>query len=184
FVDSMQMDGRTMNRITSRCAIVGAVLLVGTPLATYAQDAGSRLRDLERQQDLQRLEQAPQPAEPEALAPRELAPEPGETSFIVRGVQFTGQPELLPGPVRDRVTESLKGKRVGLGAVRAAADEATAALHKEGHVLARVVLPPQDVTDGVVTFNVVEAGLEGIELESGPGVRAREDRLRTIGEAH
>src|SRR5690606_22689436 len=100
------------------------------------------------------------------------------------GVQFTGQPELLPGPVRDRVTESLKGKRVGLGAVRAAADEATAALHKEGHVLARVVLPPQDVTDGVVTFNVVEAGLEGIELESGPGVRAREDRLRTIGEAH
>jgi len=88
----MQMDGRTMNRITSRCAIVGAVLLVGTPLATYAQDAGSRLRDLERQQDLQRLKQAPQPSEPEALALRELAPEPGETPFIVRGVQFTGQP--------------------------------------------------------------------------------------------
>src|SRR5690606_8918640 len=81
-------------------------------------------------------------------------------------------------------TESLKGKRVGVRALRAAADDATAALHKEGHVLTRVLLPPQDVTDGTVSFYVVEAALESIELESGPEVRARQDRLRAIGEAH
>src|SRR5690606_1509037 len=62
--------------------IVGAVLLGGVPLAGYAQDAGSRLRDLERQQNLQRLERAPEPTEPEARPPRELAPERGET-FVV-----------------------------------------------------------------------------------------------------
>lgn len=163
--------------------LLGAFLLGAVPSGASAQDAGARIRDLERREDLQRLERMPEPVEEDTPASREPAPEQGETIFIER-LRFAGRAELLSEETRRRLTENLSGRRAGLAAIRAAADEATAALQEDGRLLARAVLPPQDITDGVVTIEIVEGTLERIELESGSAVRAREERLRAIGESH
>lgn len=144
-----------------------------------AQDAGSLLREQQRQQELQRPERLPQLEEGRQDAPRIVGPEKGET-IIIRQLLFTGMVELLPEAERARIAEGVKGKRFGIVGIKTIADEVTIAIQKRGHMLGYAVLPPQDITDGNVTIRILEGTLEKTEFDRNHGARVRETLLDRI----
>ncbi|MER9300882.1 BamA/TamA family outer membrane protein [Mesorhizobium sp. M0621] len=157
------------------------LLLAATSLPTLAQDAGSLLREQQRQQELQRLRRLPQPEEPGRQPALIAGPERGET-IILRELRFAGKIELLPEAERAQLAATVKGKRLGIAGLYALADKVTAALQRQGRLLARAVLPQQDITEGFVTIKIVEGVFEKTDFERGKGVRVREGLLRAIGE--
>ncbi len=161
------------------CGILACVSFCASFVSTaFAQDAGSLLREQQRQEQRQtplRLPEAERPAAAPVLPPAE-----GEETVLVRTLRFAGKTELLPEAERARIAAAVIGKRLGIAGLRALADEVTAALQRQGRLLAHAVLPPQDVTDGTVTIEIVEGSLERIELHRDAGVRAAESRLRAL----
>lgn len=179
--------------------IIAAALLTGFSGTALTQDAGALLREQQRQQELQKPERLPKPEETgDKQAPLELRlsdmleatpanprdkqtpPETGETLFV-RELRFTGKADLLPPAERERFAAALRNKRAGIADFQALADEVTALLQKQGHLLARAALPPQDVTAGVVTLDIAEGALQRIDIERSKGARIREELLRAIG---
>lgn len=66
-------------------------------------------------------------------------------------MHIAGKVDLLPEAERARLIAETKGQRLELTGLFALADEIAASLQKQGHLLARAVVPPQDITGGVVT---------------------------------
>jgi hemolysin activation/secretion protein len=163
-----------------RCrAVLVVALIAGAAVPAVAQDAGSLLREMQRQQELQRQERLPVPDEVRPQQAPTTVPERGER-ITVKGVRFTGKVELLPPDERKRLAASVRGKRLGIKGLYALADQVTAALQGRGRLLARALLPPQDVTSGIVTIEIAEGALKTITLDRAKGVRVREDLLRAI----
>lgn len=177
----MSGHARVKNDEKIRCRralyVCGAIVLLAT--GALAQDAGSLLREQQRQQELQRLERLPEPEEVGPAKSLITGPEEGET-IVVRQVLFTGKVELLPEMERARIAESVKGKRLGIMGIKTIADEVTIAIQKRGRMLGYAVLPPQDITEGTVTIRILEGRLEKTEFERKDGVRVREGLLSQI----
>lgn len=163
------------------CSITAAVLLTGASGTALAQDAGALLREQQRHQELQKPELLPEPEEP---GNKQVPPAPHETgeTLLVKELRFTGKVDMLPPAERERFAGAIRNEYAGLASLQALADEVTAELQKQGRLLARAVLPPQDITEGVVTLNVAEGTLERIDIERGKGARIREELLRAISQ--
>ena len=159
--------------------ITATAFLIGVSGTALAQDAGALLREQQRQQELQKSERLSKPEESRVKQAPSAAPETGET-VLIKEVRFTGKAELLAPAERERIVAEILNRRVGIAGLLAVADEVTGALQKQGRLLARAVLPPQDITAGVVTFDITEGALERIDIERGKGVRVRESLLRGI----
>lgn len=164
--------------VRGRAVLVG-LLLGGVECPALAQDAGSLLREQQRQQELQRQELLSKPEDVRPQQPPAAVPERGET-VIVRTLRFTGKTALLPSAERERLIASVRGKRLGIRRLYALADQVTASLQGQGRLLARAILPPQDITAGIVTIDIVEGVLDKIAFERAKGARVREDLLRGI----
>ena len=128
---------------------------------------------------MQRQKGLPAPDEIRSQQAPVAIPDRGER-IIVKGVRFTGKVELLPPAEREQLAASVRGKRLGIKGLYALADQVTAALQGSGRLLARALLPPQDVTSGIVTIEIAEGALKTITLDRANGVRVREDLLRAI----
>jgi hemolysin activation/secretion protein len=184
-IHSIGMQEVQSPRYMSRCllrTVAAAALLTGVSDAVLAQDAGSLLREQQRRQELQQPERLPKPEESRDKPAPLASPETGET-LLVKELRFTGKTELLPPAERERFAVALQYKRVGMASLQALADEVTAALQKQGRLLARAILPPQDITAGVVTLDIAEGTLERIDIEPGKNVRIRKDLLQAIGQS-
>ncbi|KAF0116041.1 MAG: hypothetical protein FD149_1453 [Rhodospirillaceae bacterium] len=148
--------------------------LTGTARAQTAPDAGTVLREQERLHAPQIL---PSPA-PEETAP---PPQKGETTtgatITIQAIHFTGRVDLLSAEEQKAFVATTTGQRLGLADLRALTEQVTALLQKKGHVLARAVLPPQDVTAGAVDIAIVSSTLEAIDFQTGGDVRITEGTL-------
>lgn len=173
---AIRMSGLLVHGIT--------MLLAGLYGSAMAQDAGTLLQEQQWQQKMQK--QPARSPEPEPLPYKQTAPARQETSqtFVVKELRFTGKADLLPVAERKLFADGIQDKRVGITELQALADKVTSALQQQGHLLARAILPPQDVTAGTVTLAIAEGTLERIDIERGKEVRIREDLLRAIGEKH
>lgn len=138
------------------------------------------LREQERQRELQRLELTPPAPEEREQAP-EAGPETGAT-ILVEEIRFAGKAGLLTAAEREEIAGGAEGRQLGLAGLRALVDQVTFLLQQKGLLLARAVLPPQDITEGVVVIEIVEGRLEETEFQRSERVRIREDLLRAIGE--
>ncbi|WP_244293726.1 ShlB/FhaC/HecB family hemolysin secretion/activation protein [Pannonibacter sp. I15F10I1] len=170
---------RGVARPLAAAALVAAMGGAGMPAA--AQDAGSLLREQQRRLDMQR----PLPgmdAEAAAQSPQGrpvTASDEGQT-ILVTGLRFTGRADLLPPASQAAIIAAGKGKRLGIGGIQALASQTTAALQAQGHLLASAILPPQDITEGVITIEIRQGRLEEASFERAEGMRASEARLRAI----
>lgn len=151
------------------------LLVLGAP--AQAQDAGSLLREQERREELQRLERLTKPEEARPEKAPERVPETGET-ILVKEIRYTGKTELLTEAERSGFAAEAEGQRLGVAGLQALADRITFALQQKGHLLARAVLPSQDITEGVVHITILEGLIEHIEFEPGAGTRIRNSLLR------
>lgn len=184
FLHSMQIketkSARRMPGFLLR-GITAAALLSCSSGTVMSQDAGSLLREQQRQQALQKPERLPAPEESRTKPAPPAPHETGET-LIVKELRFTGKAELLPLVEQERFAAAIQNKNAGFASLQALADEVTSELQKRGRLLARASLPPQDITAGVVTIDVAEGTLERIDIERGKDVRVQEDLLRAIGQ--
>jgi len=155
-------------------AIVAAVHLY--PSAQTLPDAGSTRQQIELNRE-QRLPQAVRPAP--VTPPPEIQPRDGVTvnvkSFQLAGNRLLSTQELMPG-LADFV-----GRTLDFAGLQRATD-AVAAAYRESGWLARVYLPEQDISEGIITLQVVEARFAGLRLEGEPSKRVLASKVQAFFE--
>ena len=145
---------------------------VSTAATTYGQEAETDAGSLLRQ------EEALQRPEPEPLLEfEEEAPLPeltgiGDTTVEVQRVEFTGDTDLVGLASLEAVVAEAIGRELDFQGLQALAERVTRHLKDEGWVLARAFLPEQDVTDGVITIEIVPGRLD---------IQGRAFRIEAVG---
>ncbi|MFM9816340.1 UNVERIFIED_CONTAM: hypothetical protein K0B97_00150 [Spiribacter pallidus] len=119
-------------------------------------DAGSILR---QEEALQREEPAPL-REPEVEAPLPELTGIGEVTVTVESVEFTGATDLVEAAALEEAVDEAIGQTLDFEGLQALAERVTRRLKDEGWVLARAYLPEQDVTDGLVTIEILPGRLD------------------------
>lgn len=150
--------------------------------------AGSSGATLQRQieEDRRRREEEREAARPitEPLR-REVqetpAVQPGVESvrFMVREIRFTVS-ELLSPEELAAIASEFQGRVLSLADLQQVAARVNELYRKKGIVTAQAVIPPQDVSTGVVTVRLVEGRLGKISIEGNESTRESyvTDRLR------
>lgn len=159
-----------------RCLTVRAAWLLCLlgPAGLNAQtlpDAGALRQQIERGLETP-LPGPATPLRPAEPAPLRLAE---GVSLEVRAFRFAGN-TLLGDASLQGVVQPLTGRRLGFAELQQAA-QAVAQRYREAGWIVRAYLPEQDVTDGTVTIQVVEARFAGARLSDPPPTRVTADTL-------
>jgi hemolysin activation/secretion protein len=154
------------------CVFAASLLAPVGLRAQSVPDAGSVLKQIEQQQ------RNPLPAESEPLF---LPPAPmkslGGATLVVKTFEFAGNTRLA-SPQLARSVQDFVGREIGFSELQNAAIAVANAYRDAGWVV-RAYLPQQEITDGTVTIQVIEATLGGVQVE-GEATRASPARLRKI----
>ena len=172
-----------------RAALVAAAVVAApaaaqqVPVIPPAADPGAiQQRQLEqerrrREEERERLApKAPLKLEtPEAPAPRAPAE---AVRFLVREIDFTPS-EILSAAELEAIAADYRGRQVTLADLQQLAERINALYKAKGVVTARAVIPPQDVSGGVVRVQLVEGKLGRISIEGNATTSSGyiEDRL-------
>lgn len=144
--------------------IVGFQLLLAFSPVAHAQTSAGQLLQQNRE-----LEPMP-PVLPDATrapSPVEVQPlevKPGQVSFVVKQFVFTGNTKVKTEDLQTIVAD-LVGKKISFDDLKRAADAITE-YYRDNGWLVRVILPQQDITEGIVTFRIIEAKLGGIKIDN------------------
>jgi len=137
----------------ARIACAGFVLLSPASFAQTPPDAGSTLRELEREP---LAPPPPPPPPPSVTEPPAPAPRPApEARFVLKEVRISGNTVFQAAPLAELLRDML-GREVGFEELSQAADRITAYYRARGYLLSRAYLPPQEIRDGVVQIAVLE----------------------------
>ena len=135
-----------------------SILLSGVTQAQTPPDAGSVLRQIEQDQ----RRELPPESEPQIAEPTPMDSSGGAT-ITVEQYRFVGN-TLLSDTELAKVVEPYADRPAGFAELQAAAMAVAEAYRDAGWVV-RAFLPQQDVTDGTVTVEVVEAKLGDVQIE-------------------
>lgn len=168
------------------CSVAGLAGLGCTTAAAQTSPVDPGL--LLQQQRAVAPPDTPLPAVPPLLPPARLEPAAADDSvrLTVRGFRLEGRIEAIAPDELMSLLAPEQGRTLGLGELRAAVGRIGALYRARGHFLARAVLPPQDVTDGIVTVHVLEGRLDpvdGVQLRSASGRMPLDEALarRIVG---
>ncbi|WP_232071252.1 ShlB/FhaC/HecB family hemolysin secretion/activation protein [Paraburkholderia pallida] len=114
----------------------------------------------------------------QSSTPAEAAPAAGEFAFVVNAFDFGGALSEAEQQRVDAFLAPWHGRSVTLAQLQTLRDELTTVLYNGGDTLARVTLPPQTVTAGVVRFGIERGHVESIGVENGSKVSTH--RLKAI----
>ena len=150
-----------------------------TGLNAWAQalpDAGSIRQQIEPSRALP----LPPAAPPQRVAPTpEIKPPVGMTvnvkSFQLSGHRLLSAEELMPA------LAEFVGRTLDFAGLQRATD-AVAAAYREAGWLARVYLPEQDISEGTITLQVVEARFAGLRMEGEPSKRVLSSDIQAFFE--
>lgn len=151
-----------------RCISLAFQIVVCAPALLLAAQAHAQLVPPDAGAVRQQIEQAREfPQAPAVQAPPSAAVPPsptlGSVAVNVRLFRFQGN-RLLSN---EQLAEAVKGfvnRRLDWNGLQRAAD-AVASAYRESGWLAQVALPEQDISDSVVTLQVVEAHFAGLRIE-------------------
>ncbi len=136
-----------------RIKALGLALAVVCPFASaqFTPDAGSILRQTERE-----LTQKPSVSKaPKLESPSPKTSQQAETTLTVSSFRFAGNKTLSQEQLSS-VVQSYLNRPLGFADLQQAADAVTAAYREAGWVV-RAYLPKQNINQGVVTIQVIEA---------------------------
>lgn len=148
-----------------------AAVLIGLAAGGHAQttvpDAGSLLRQIEQSEQQPRLPRAraPLPAPAPAVEPQ------GGMTLTVSRFRFAGNQLIADADLLDAVAP-WQGRPVGFAELQKAANAVSARYREQGW-LVRAYLPKQDIENGVVTIQVVEAVFGQTRIDAAEGLRLR-----------
>lgn len=159
----------------------GVSLASSKVAAQSAPDAGSVLRQIERQEsvDTPRL---PNVAPPPAASAAEVSPQ-AEQTILVKRFRFIGNASMDES-VLQNIVANYRGQNLTATQLQNIADE-IAAIYQERGFLATATLPRQDVSEGEITIQVTEAKFGGIVFDDsqlGGGLRVPSDTVKKFVE--
>jgi hemolysin activation/secretion protein len=138
-----------------------------TALAQTIPDAGSLLREAERQQP-----RLPTPA-PQAVPQAPATPEQSAVRVQVKGFRFSGN-TLMTEPELQALLAPWVGKESSFTELQQAINAIAEAYRARGG-FARPQLPAQDVSSGIIQINIIEGRLGAVRIDDG-GQTLRVDR--------
>lgn len=110
---------------------------------------------------------------------RELVDAGAGPTFFVREIKVTGN-TLIPSEDLAPLLDVGEGDDMTLGILTLHANEVTAAYAAQGYFLARAFIPAQEIKNGVVTLQIVEGKLGGIEVNGNKKIASEQIIGRTI----
>ncbi len=162
------------------CAAAAALVTC----STYAQvvvppsaDPGAlqqrRIEEDQRRLEQERLERTPAVA-PVIEAPKApaTAPVASQVRFKVNAVKFSPASEVLSAEELKALADAFVGKEVSFADLQRLAEQVNAAYRERGVVTARAIIPPQDVSSGNITLQLVEGKLGEIRVKGNESTRA------------
>lgn len=156
-----------MNRINKKLHLaVCAALVTLMPVASYAVSPNPNPSDPSAGQILQQIERdlevKPLPALP---AIEQAAPEPEDQGpmVVVKQFKFVGN-KVLTAAELEGALEALTGREISITQLKGAVD-LIAAFYREKGFLATATLPEQDITEGVIIINIVEAVFGDVKVD-------------------
>lgn len=132
---------------------------------SHTPDAGSLRQQIEQQRELPLPQAAP---EPRVSPPPAAQPHQG-VSIAVKSFRIAGNTLLSSDALLASLTEFV-GHELDYAGLQRASDAVSGAYRQAGW-LARVYLPKQDVSAGVITLQVVESRFAGLRFEGQPSQR-------------
>lgn len=152
--------------------VLFAAWALSVPLTSFAADAPDAGRLLREQPKF-----APQPFTPPLVAPTEKPVEPvrepqGPT-LQVKGFRFQGVTLVSEADLKVALADGL-GKTLTVDELTRLTNRVTAFYASKGYV-ARAVLPPQDIEDGIVLIIVIEAKVSSLIINNS-GERVQSER--------
>lgn len=151
-----------------------SIFVYSNTSAQAIPDAGSILQQIERDKATRQLPKAPQlqPAPvPEAM------PSKNDLRVQIKRFEFTGN-NLLSNKILEQTVSAYVNKSLGFKELQAITDD-IAKLYTDSGYVARVYLPKQDVTEGVVTIQIIEAVFGQVNVDN-QGKRIPVDLIKSI----
>lgn len=140
-------------------------------------DAGSVLQQIERTAPPRPPGAAPAP---ELRVPRVVVPpSTGGPTIDVKGFRLAGLDPARAQPLMP-LLERYTGPGKTLADLEDAAKDIEVALQRQGLFLAQAYVPEQNLTDGVVTLQVLEGRLGAVKIEAEPGVKVSPEFMDRI----
>ncbi|QCB46257.1 ShlB/FhaC/HecB family hemolysin secretion/activation protein [Hydrogenophaga sp. PAMC20947] len=131
-----------------------------------------RLDEEQRRLEQERLERVPSDGQVRQVtpAPAPAAPE-GGPKFMVRDISFSPASEVFSAEELGALVQNYKGKEATFGELQEMAERINAAYRERGVVTARAIIPPQDISSGTITLQLVEGKLGAINLKGNESTR-------------
>lgn len=160
-----------------RLFVLASVLLGSGAALAQVPDAGSLRQQIEREirTPLPSRAAPVRPAEPDTLKL------PDGVRLTVKAFRFVGNTRLSSDQLADAV-RGWTGREIGFEGLRQAT-QMVANVYRKNDWIVRTFLPRQDVTDGVVTIQVVEARFAGARIEDPQPKRIRPAQVQAIFDA-
>lgn len=146
----------------------------GFLLAQQVPDAGAILREQNQANPDVSPPSAPAPS---LELPQTTEPSADGPSLLVQGFEFTGNTLVSTADLKAQLAD-LEGEMLSIAQLQAIGDLLTGYYAAEGY-LARFSVPPQEVVDGIVQFEVIEA-LQGEIQVTQEGERIDAERVRAF----
>lgn len=183
---------RILNRIVSSIAIALAVAVSPGPRVQPALGQTSSEGERSSPGSLHPFRRPPLPEPPPRAEEFDLPiqprpgdrrlPAPGGPRFILQGVRFEGN-TAITNETLGRVANPYVGHSVDAADLERLRAELSSVYVEHGYVNSGALLPDQDVTEGIVTFRIVEGELDEIHVTGAGGLHPDyvTDRLRLGG---
>ncbi len=156
-------------------------LLLVSPLTVMAQAAAPEAGAIQRQTERNLERQTNPTLTPRPAAPQIALPKPGAVVITVRSFSFAGNSLLGAERLQAAVAPWLMRPLDFAGLQQAA--EAVAAAYRDEGWIASASLRRQEIAEGSVTIDIVEAKFGGARIEGRPAQRVKAERLLAMVDA-
>ena len=141
------------------------LVLLLSPIPSFADPAlpivpfgGQILQQIQRD-----LEFQPTPSLPEQAPKEKVVEEASAELVVIKEFKFTGNHAIEEAELKAALA-SITNRSISIAELKTATDLTSALYNKKG-VLATVNLPEQDITEGVVLIEVIEAVFAGVKID-------------------
>ena len=128
------------------------------PVLPVAPYGGQILQQIQRD-----LEFQPAPSLPEQAPKEKVVEEASAELVVIKEFKFTGNHAIEEAELKAALA-SITNRSISIAELKTATDLTSALYNKKG-VLATVNLPEQDITEGVVLIEVIEAVFAGVKID-------------------
>lgn len=157
---------------------MGALLIASQAAAQVppAADPGAiqqrRIEEERRREELERLQRKPttDPIRREGIEPPAAGSAPDGVRFLVREIRFPAS-EILDADSLEGVAREFRGRVLSLAELQQLTARIDALYRARGVVTAQAVIPPQDVSAGIVSVRLVEGRVGQVRLQGNESTR-------------